>query len=117
MILFGKALPIYIGHLRAVKLELLLKHQGEEEMIAYLNTLCVPAITMGVVKFRKIADSWSNYHPSVDLALLCFAGVCMGNIKKQNKTKNPTFREAREFTRAFLTFKKLFILLYVMCFA
>lgn len=45
--------------------ELALKHQGEEEMITYLNTLCVPAIMMGVVKFHNLPDSWSNYDPSV----------------------------------------------------
>lgn len=46
-----------IGPLRGGKLELALKHQGEEEikirkgeeeMITYLNTLCVPAIVLEV---------------------------------------------------------------------
>lgn len=63
-------------------------------------------------RFCNFPGSWSNYDTSMLVALpMCFAGVCMGNIKKQ------TFREARQFTRATLTFKKLFILLHVMCFA
>lgn len=68
-----------IGPLRRGNLELALKHQGEEEMITYLNTLCVPAIPMGVVKFRSLPDSWSNHDTSVFLTLpMCFSGVCMG---------------------------------------
>lgn len=73
-----------IGPLRGGNLELALKHQGEEEMITYLNTLCVPTVMMGVIKFCSLPDSWSNHDTSVLLALLCVFLVCAWGYKETN---------------------------------